>query len=350
MSALVDGLTAINNAVAETTDERAPLIAAKCRALLAGYDFRWAQVPFVVESVEQTVIADLTNPSTGKTSRNFRLAGKIDAIGSRDNRRIIVDHKTTSDDIEDPNGAYWRQLVVESQPTMYMILELSHGREVDYAMWDVVRKPSISPKKLTKAERASIVSDRRYFNRPVTQDDLDAMQVSERETLHLYENRLAHDCIEERPNRYFARRPVQRLDHEIVEFAEELWQHGQDILHSRRECKSRGTLPPRNSGACMLYGSPCKFLGICSNYDEPTSDRWQKKQFAHPELGDTGEESLLTNSRVRTWQTCRRKHYYDQEERIERYDEEEREALLFGTIWHLGLNAWWSSFIPAHAR
>jgi hypothetical protein len=27
----------------------------------------------------------------------------------------------------------------------------------------------------------------------------------------------------------------------------------------------------------MLYGSPCKFLGICSGYDSPESGKWTIK-------------------------------------------------------------------------
>jgi hypothetical protein len=55
----------------------------------------------------------------------------------------------------------------------------------------------------------------------------------------------------------------------------------------------------------MLYGSPCKFLGICSGHDTPDSDRWQKKSQIHPELPADIEnpKGLLTNSRIRTFQT-----------------------------------------------
>jgi CRISPR/Cas system-associated exonuclease Cas4 (RecB family) len=50
--------------------------------------------------------------------------------------------------------------------------------------------------------------------------------------------------------------------------------------------------------------------------------------------------NVLTNSRIRCFQTCRRKHFYEYELGVERQDEEEREALYFGNLWHAALEAW----------
>jgi len=46
---------------------------------------------------------------------------------------------------------------------------------------------------------------------------------------------------------------------------------------------------------------------------------------------------VLTNSRIRCFQTCRQKHYFQYELGIEKVDEEEREALFFGTVMHSAL-------------
>jgi ATP-dependent helicase/DNAse subunit B len=97
----------------------------------------------------------------------------------------------------------------------------------------------------------------------------------------------------------------------------------------------------------MLYGSPCKFLGICSGYDSPDSDKWQRKTQVHNELPiiDGDGRDYLSNSRIRSFQTCRRKHYYEYELGIERQDDEERECLVFGTLLHSALNQWWCFFM-----
>lgn len=332
------GIAAINAATANCTDAGQLLIAAKCRGLLAGYHARWSEAPYVTITAEEILLSEMWNPETGKRSRTFRIASKKDALCFNESRIVLFDHKTTSEDISDPNAPYWRQLVVEAQPSHYMLVEWLNGRKVDDAVWDVVRKPGISPKAIsTKRDVTGILQSGRYFNRPLSLASLDELEQTGRETLEMYEARLAYDCSVERPQWYFQRRSVPRLDSEIHEWATELWEHGQEIIHARYTKRWS-----RNSGACMLYKTPCAYLGICSGHDTEDSDNWQRKQFVHNELsGIEGDgRDILTNSRIRCFQTCRRKHYYHYELGIERQDEEEREALYFGTLMHKGLEAW----------
>lgn len=336
---------AIDAAIPETEEESQQIVRAKCRGLMAGYDARWRNAGYETLEVERFVDSDLMNPTTGKRSRTFRVGGILDVLTTYANQRILIDHKTCSQDITDPDAPYWRQLVVESQPSCYMLLEWLNGRKVDGAVWDCVRKPGIAPKTLAKKDRQAAVATKEYFGTKLSAYSLDSVQKEERETLEMYEARLANDCSRERPEWYFQRRSVPRMDHELLEYAGELWQHGQDILHTRNQTTPEH-LPPRNSGACLLYGSPCKFLGICSGHDTPDSDKWQRKECVHNELsGLEGDgRDLLTNSRIRTFQTCQRKHYYEYELGIERQDAEEREALFFGTVFHQALAAWWECF------
>lgn len=336
-------LDAAYEAVAEyigtNPDESQQLIAAKCGGLLAGYDARWRDAGYVPIVVEKYYEADLMNPATNAKSRTFRLGGKVDLIAELNGRSFLFDHKTTSHDITDPNAPYWRQLAIEGQVSQYMLLLWLHGIKVDNAVWDVVKKPSISPKKLSKAERAQAASLGEYFGGKLSAASQTAMATDERETLEMYELRLAHDCTVERPEYYFQRRAVPRMESELLEYAEELWSHSQDLIETRRNGRH-----VRNSGACMLYGAPCRYLGVCSGHDTIDSDKWRRKTQVHTEIpiveGDG--RNILTNSRVRCWQTCRRKHQLDYELGVERIDEEEREALFFGSCIHAGLNAWWS--------
>lgn len=341
-------LNAVDAALPAYADDSQRLVAAKCRGLLCGYHARWKDAGYEAASVERVYWSDLFNPDTARKSKSFRVAGKIDVLATLGGRSYIIDHKTTSQDITDPDAPFWRQLVVEGQVTHYMLLQWLNGEKTDGAVWDAIRKPGISPKKLAKAERASAVSGASYFGYRLTDDERFAFAGSEeRETLPMYEARLAHDCTVERPEWYFQRRPIPRLDGEVLEYAKELWGHGQELLHVRQTERHS-----RNSGACMLYGSPCKFLGICSGHDSADSDKWRRKSWVHAELpvGETDGCEVLTNSRIRNFQTCRRKHYYDYELAIERQDEEEREALFFGSLIHEGLRAWWECFLPAEAR
>lgn len=312
------------------------LISAKVRGLMRGYHVRWSDAPYVVDTVEEFVQSDLWNPETDRKSRSFTLAGKIDVKAWHGQRRVIMDHKTCSEDITDPNAPYWRQLIIEAQPSHYMLLEWLNGRKADDAVWDVVRKPTISPKAVTKADLSDILRTKHYFGRALTEPTVQELRETGRENHEMYEARLAWDCTDNRPEWYFQRRSVPRMDSEIHEWATELWGHSQDLLIARRENRW-----PRNSGACMNYGRPCPFLGICSGYDTPESDHWKRKRQVHVELDLAGDgKDVLTNSRIRSFQTCRRKHFYQYELGIERADEEEAESLYFGTLWHSALETW----------
>ena len=319
-----------------SSDSSRAIVAAKCVGLMCGYDCKWLDSPYLIDDVECLLTGDLWNPETGAKSRSFTLAGKLDvrARELRTGARVIIDHKTTSQEIADPNASYWRQLVIEGQVSHYILLEWEAGNKTDYGLWDVVRKPSISPKLLAKKDREVVLATRSYCGSDLTVSRLDEFASADRETPAMYASRLAQDCISERPEWYFQRRQMPRLDSEIREYAMELWGHSKDLLHARYMERH-----PRNSGACMNYGTPCKYLGICSGHDTAHSEHWVVKPQVHAELPmlEGNGKNVLTNSRVRTFQTCRRKHELQYEIGIERVDEEERESLFFGSLFHQAL-------------
>lgn len=324
------------------------VIRAKARGLLRGYAKRYDADRFHVIELEQIATADLWNPDTKAKSRSFRMAGKKDVLIEEGGNHWLMDHKTCSEDIVDPDAPYWRQLVVEGQHHHYALIEHCNGRRVDGAIWDVTRKPGISPKQIVKADLENLKRYGTYFGDTIPEPEIAALGGDKPvETPALYEARLFHDCTELKPDWYFQRRRIARRDDGLLEYAGELWQHSQDLLWTRRQgCW------PRNSGACMNYGRPCQFLGICSGYDEATSENWRLKEWVHPELpqaeGDGRE--LLTNSRIRCFQTCRRKHFYQFEMGIERVREEDIETLYFGNVWHAALEVLFEKFLkgPAH--
>jgi hypothetical protein len=341
MSKPLDAALEVLGPVLDDKDPTKALVAAKCVGLMRGYDARWLNAPYLIDAVESVLTADLYNPDSQRKSRTFTTAGKLDVRATEisTGKKVIFDHKTTSEDISDPNSPYWRQLVVEGQATHYMLLEWLNGEKVDAAVWDVIRKPGISPKALLKADvqgyRAGYARGevQQYFEYPLSADDMESVSVDGRETIRMYAARLAADCISERPQWYFQRRTIPRLDGEVMDYARDQWDIGQDIIHARSESRH-----PRNSGACMLYRSPCKYLGVCSGHDTIDSEKWVKRSFVHPELPiieiDDRGVGILTNSRMRTFQTCKRKHFYQYEMGMDQVDAEERETLFFGNLFH----------------
>ena len=312
--------------------------AAMARGLLRGYDSQWreSQRDMRLLSMEQMLQASLVNLNTGAPSRTFRMAGKIDKLCELSSRRkILVDHKTTSMEIENPDSTYWSQLVIDSQPSHYELLLHLNGIQIDYVLWDVIRKPGIRPKKLSKADATAVSSLHEYAGFRVSESG-SRVSSDMRENAELYEHRVARESIDN-PTKYFARRNAKRTNDELAEYGVELW----DVATEMREARNHGR-HYRNAGSCFNYGSPCRFLGVCSGHDTVDSDNWTRAEQVHNELDVNGDgKDLLTNSRLKCFQTCRRKHYYEYELGVRKVDEEEREALYFGTMFHAALDLYW---------
>lgn len=336
-------MTPLETAIASIDELTTPedwVLAATIRGLLIGYDARWRgeQEPLRIVKIEECYQSPLMNLDSGRSSRTFTVAGKIDKLVD-DGGPVLYDHKTTSSDISDPSGSYWRQLAIDSQASHYELLLMANGTRVNRIVWDVTRKPAISPKQITKADHAAALAESTYCGFDLSSEALAYLQENQRENGELFGCRVARDAIEQ-PEKFFARRSVPRTREQLAEYAQELWQVAGDIRDSNRTGQHY-----RNSGACFNYGRPCQFLSLCDGSDTPESDRWRKKPKKHAELPDwIGGSDVLTNSRLRTFQTCRRLHHYKYNLGIERATDEREEALFFGGLFHEALDAWWITF------
>src|SRR6185312_2755454 len=125
----IDHALEVTAPVLRSSDPSHALIAAKCNGLLTGYDARWHNAPYDIEEIEYVPSSDLWNPETQRKSRTFTISGKIDILARDRNTgaAVLFDHKTTSQDISDPNAPYWRQLAIEGQVDHYMLLEWLNG-------------------------------------------------------------------------------------------------------------------------------------------------------------------------------------------------------------------------------
>lgn len=332
-------IQAINSEVADDNDNDQQLIAAKCRALMVGYHRQWALALWEIVSVEEVFHSPIVNPQTGAASRTFTLAGKFDGIIQRDEEGYLLEHKTTSEEIADPSAAYWHRLAVDSQISVYLLANWQAERGLHGTVYDVVRKPTIRPRRLSSADKKEIRDCGIYHGLPVSGDCADL----EAESIKLYELRLTADVLE-RPERYFQRRIIPRLDDELLEFASELWDVSKSLLEARSQDRHY-----RNDVACRLYGSTCEYLPLCAGHDSIDSDNWQFVENVHRELPLLTEDagrSVLANSRIRCFKTCRRQHYLRYELGVRgRDDEQEPDALYFGRLWHTAQEAWWSCFM-----
>lgn len=317
----------------------AAVIGAKVKGLMVGYDARWAGGGWSpVGELERVVRLPIVNPETGRTSRTFDQAGKFDGVVTGNGRTVLLEHKSTSDDIGDPDAPYWRRLAIDSQVSKYMLQSWQEGLKLDGCLYDVIRKPGIRPKALTKAQVAEIASAKTYSGFGVPEEEAARVMAGEHEeSPYLYFLRLAAETIAE-PAKYFQRRMIPRLDSDVAEYAGELWAIADEIRLARINGRHY-----RNSEACMTWGRPCEYLGLCSGIDSPDSDKWTRAESVHEELPGVGDgRDTLTNSRIKTFQTCRRKHFHRYEEGLRRSNEDEAEALYLGTALHEALAAWWA--------
>ena len=102
-TALDDGLLVVADVA---TDDFECATAAE---LLRGYAYRWESQGWQILAVEVEFRAPLVHPDTGYTSPAWTIAGKIDAIISDANGRILVDElKTSSEDLS-PGSTYWQR-------------------------------------------------------------------------------------------------------------------------------------------------------------------------------------------------------------------------------------------------
>lgn len=235
----------------------------------------------------------IINPETGGTIRVFKNRGKIDKIVKLgDGRLAVMEHKTTSDDI-DPGSDYWLRLCIDQQISRYMCAAQDMEWHVETVLYDVIAKPKHSPKLIPEVDEngVKVVVDRngervRTKDGKKWRETADTEQgyilMTRRETPEEYGRRVEEAMLAE-PDRYFARREVPRLTSDLMRFRQELYDQAKDIAEARRTGRHF-----RNSAACVGYGR-CEYLDLCARNDEPTRENPPSGFVAvadlHPELG-----------------------------------------------------------------
>lgn len=252
--------------------------------LFMGYQWFWESKPegaldFV--AVELEFDLPIHNPRTGEESKTWRQAGKIDGIVRLpDGRLAVLEYKTTSHSIE-PDAPYWTRLRLDQQITSYYIAARKLGYDVQTILYDVTHiRATMRPYKATPPEK------RKYTKAHV----LYANQREEDESLDDFGERLTSDIVEN-PYGYYARCEVPRLDEDIAEFEEELWQQQADLTQTQ----AIGSWY-RNTSACINNNASCEYLALCSqgsyrSLGEEVPEGYVKLDNINPEL----EGSLHAN-------------------------------------------------------
>lgn len=205
-------------------------------------------------------------------SRSFYSAGKIDGLCQlMDGRIAEIEHKTTSDSVAD-DSAYWIRLRFNPQILQYAFEARRLGWQIEVAIYDVTRKPSIGPKQIPVLDEngAKIVKDadgNRVFKKdgnPRESGDSEKGYTlqTEEETPEQFGQRLFED-VQARPEFYFARREIPILEQDLDEYVAQRLSVTRMILGCRSE-EVRAKRPeqawPRNIGKTCDY---CEYSSFC---------------------------------------------------------------------------------------
>lgn len=242
--------------------------------MLLAYHRRWSfEMPqWEVLSVEQFWRAPLLNPRTERASRTWDLAGKFDVIARHVGKglTLVVEHKSSGEEIEDTSSDFWLKLRMDYQASQYYVGALLIGHEVDGLLYDVVRKTTIKPKAIKQIRQKKKETDEEFAARKAVEGRL--------ENADEFRQRMREKFAAE-PNKYIQRRLVPRLDSDVPEFMQDTWLEAKEAHES--ELLDRH---PRNPSACHTYGT-CPFWEHCSaGAPLEGNPRFERKSWVHPEL------------------------------------------------------------------
>lgn len=218
--------------------------ATRISCLVAGWQWRWGNAPAFRKVLAAEQVFEF--PLPGHTNRRPKLyAGKIDVIGELDDGRVAVGEYKTATEKLDKGSDYWRRLLIDRQISGYIVGARVLGYPAETVLYDAARLPGLRQKLLTKQQRA-----------------LTGEPDGTRESLDQYAARLMDD-IAARPDWYYARETIDRLDADIARQLDELAMYGKMIDTARKLNHW-----PRNTDACRSIWGLCPYFGPCAdNYD-----------------------------------------------------------------------------------
>lgn len=234
--------------------------------LVAAYEWRWASQPLEYLAVERGFQLPLLNPATGRPTPAFDLAGKIDAIVRLpDGRLAVKESKCLGDDISH-DSPLWRRMRMDSQVSLYIHAARRLGFECDTVLYDVARKPTIKPEQIPildanglkivlDADGLRVMTKQGKPRQTGSADDGYVLQTRPM-TPEEWGDKLTTDIMA-RPEFYFARVEVPRLQADIDEYQSELWDIQRDIQDARKNQKHYRTV---NRNTCGF----CEYFDICS--------------------------------------------------------------------------------------
>lgn len=201
-------------------------------------------------AVEHQFELPICNPKTGRKSRKYALAGKIDGIAEDEDGRLwILENKTTAS-IEQFRQSYG----MSQQLTLYV-----------YAASRIFDRPIAGA--VVRAVQKSRAEPKRCNGEVV-------------ETWEDFRDRLLAE-YESNPSKYLAEDEVVRVEEQIKQFEAELWMETQERLW-----QAKSGIIRHNTANCYQYGG-CPFLPLCLGVEGARESMFFVSSTTHDELTET---------------------------------------------------------------
>lgn len=265
--------------------------------LICGYEWRWRNDLSKDVAAEMAFELPLLNPETGAASKVFALAGKIDGIvETADGRLGVKECKLLSDELGEGSDL-WPRLRIDHQISLYVIAARRLGFAVDHVLYDVSRKPTISPTPVplfdgdglkivldaqgARVRNASVKpkkscelckgtgldGDLPDLNQPCPCTFGAWRQTADKEKGYVLQTRpmtvaewgdKLNEDIAARPDFYYARREIPRLDQDLAEYEAELWEIQKTIRDAQNKSRHFRTA---NKNTCAY----CPYFDACTS-------------------------------------------------------------------------------------
>lgn len=276
---------------------------------------RGVEVPFCVEIPKP----DDLNPIANTDKPRF-LTGVIDSIIERNGRLLATDLKTASR-VQD---YYWEELHTNLQLTTYAFALAVSGYDNVGWEWDVITKPSINPKRVTKAAIAELEEFGTYCGWPTNE----SVPEDGDESPKMFGIRLLQ-WYAENPDSKLMRRSYSRNETELLAFVYES-HYSQSAMERSIQEGGDPYLSQRNYNACTNYGELCEYHPICCGRDP------EKLGFKSREKREGSFEVGISTSQLRCFQSCGFKWKMKYVDRIEPKISQPKRAADLGSLVHSG--------------
>jgi len=240
------------------------------RAMLDGYVERYEAEEFKIVEVEKEFSCVIRNPSSGRSSQTFVMAGKADAIVQCHDGMYLLEHKTAAN----VDANYLDKLWTDTQIALYSY----YLRELGYPIVGVIY--NVLLKSRLKQSRGETQDEFEARHAELACKNKSGKSTAKRqmpETDAEFQARLAQWYS--RPEA-FHREFIYLSEDRLAMLQDEVWEITQQYLDARRRGKWL-----LNTSNCFSYQRPCEYLPYCqSGFNSNVANNLYEIALPHEEL------------------------------------------------------------------